>query len=200
MEEKISFELRREAFHICLGISIMLLIFLLKEKAIWLLFFALIGGIALSLLSLRFKLPIIHYMLLRFERPQYLHKFPGKGMLFFVAGCLLVLKLFSANLSIVFASIAILICGDSVSHLIGLGKRRIKRKIAKRGIGGTIAGIAAASAAAMFFVKPLYAFTAALIAMLVENVSLRVGLEEVDDNVTVPLVAGTVIFLLLKLL
>ncbi len=193
---KISFELRREAFHIFLGIIVMLLIFLFKENAMWLLFFALIIGITLSLLSLKFKLPIIHFMLLHFERPKYLHKFPGRGMLFFVAGCLLVLKLFSANLNIVLASIAILILGDSISHLVGL---KAKRKIAKRSIGGTISGIIAAFIGASFFVKPLFAFIAALVAMLSENISLRVGLQEVDDNVIIPLVAGTTIFLLLKI-
>lgn len=197
MKERISFELRREAFHIFLGLSIMAIIFLFKERAMWLLFFALIGGVALSLLSSKFKLPFISYMLLRFERPRYLRKFPGKGMLFFIAGCLLVLRLFSANLEIVFASIAILTFGDSVSHLVGISA---KTKIAKRDIVGTIAGIAVAFIAASFFVKPLLALAAALIAMLAENISLKVGLEEVDDNVTIPLVAGTVIFLLLKVL
>lgn len=197
MKEKVSFEVRRESFHIFFGVAIMLLIFLLRERAMWLLFFALIIGIALSLLSLKVKLPIIHYMLLRFEKPQYLNKFPGKGALFFVAGCLLVLKLFSANLEIVFASIAILTFGDSVSHLVGLGA---KKRIAKRDIAGTIAGIIAAFIAASFFVKPLLALTAALTAMVAENISVRVGLEEVDDNVIIPLIAGTVIFLLLKVL
>jgi len=198
MKEKIdtSFELRREAFHIFLGTVIMLLIFLFKENAVWLLFFALIIGMTLSLLSLKFKLPLLYFMLLHFERPRYLRKFPGKGMLFFVAGCLLVLKLFSHNLNIVFASIVILTLGDSISHLVGL---KVEKKIAKRSIGGTIAGILAAFIGASFFVKPLFAFIAAFIAMLSENVSLRVGLEEVDDNVIVPLVAGTTIFLLLKI-
>jgi len=198
MKEKIntSFELRREAFHIFLGTIIMLLVFLFKENAVWLLFFALIIGMTLSLLSLKFKLPLVHFMLLHFERPRYLRKFPGKGMLFFVAGCLLVLKLFSHNLNIVLASIVILTLGDSISHLVGL---KVEKKIAKRNIGGTIAGMLAAFIGASFFVKPLFAFIAAFIAMLSENISLRVGLEEVDDNVIVPLVAGTMIFLLLKI-
>lgn len=196
------FELERETLHIYLGILIMLLV-IFCNQTIWILFFALIIGIILSFLSLKFKLPFLNYMLQKFERPKYLHKFPGKGVLFFIAGCLIVIKLFGSKIAL--ASIVILTFGDSISHLVGLFKKErgkiknIKYNIEEglKDIRGTIVGAVIAGIIASFFVKPLYAFIASFIAMGAEFISLKLGEDNVDDNIIIPLVAGTILYLLI---
>jgi len=192
-----AFNLRRSIFHICLGLSIISLSLIFKTNFLWFLFGVIVLGIAVSLLSLKIKIPFIHRMLLIFEKPKYLEVFPGKGALFFMAGCLLVLKLFSPNIAL--ASIAILTFGDSISHLIGLSVGKIKHRwpfSELKNIEGTIVGAIAAFIAASFFVRPLFALIASVIAMLAEALTLQLGGDNVDDNLIVPIIAGTIIYLL----
>jgi len=191
-KHKMSFEIRRALAHIVLGVAILCIAYLFDE-AKWILFFALIFGLFLSLASLKFKIPVIHFFIEKFEKRQYLKTFPGKGILFFVAGCLIVLKLFS--LQIALASIAILTFGDSVSHLIGLIGRRQSFLDPTKNIEGTIAGILAATIFASFFIPLLYALIASVVAMLAETISFKLEGDNVDDNLIIPLVAGTILYL-----
>jgi len=187
-------EIRRALFHILLGIAIICLAYLVDE-ARWVLFIILVFGMLLSLLSLKFKLPIISWFLEKFEKPFYLKKFPGKGILFFTAGCLIVLKLFS--LKIALASIAILTFGDSISHLIGIIGKRKNFLDPTKNAEGTIAGILSATIFASFFVPLLYAFIASAVAMIAETISFKLEGDNVDDNLIIPLVAGTILYLLI---
>ncbi len=135
-------------------------------------------------------------MLEGFERKHYRKKFPFKGALFFLTGCLLTLKIFPLDIAL--ASIAILTFADSVSHVVGiLGGRRHPLNGSKN-LEGTIAGIIVGTIAASFFVSWIMAFIASAVSMLAEALSFKLQEEDVDDNVIIPLVAGTVIFLLKK--
>jgi dolichol kinase len=163
------------------------------------LFTILLLGIALSLLSLRFELPFIYFMLKKFEKPKYIKKFPGKGALFFVAGSLLVLKLFPYGIAL--ASIAITTFADPTASLSGLlfGRKNYRKPFNTfKKIEGTIIGIVAGFFAASFFVSYLRALIASTAALLTEALTLKLGGDDVDDNLIVPLVAATILYLVGK--
>ena len=192
--EKKKFEIRRKIFHIFLGtIIVLLLMFDIFNS--WSLFLIIIIGCILSLVSTQIKIPGIYWFIKKFEREDIIDRFPGKGILFFFIGCLLVLRLFDKNIAL--ASIMILALGDSVSSLIGqnFGKHFIN---STKTIEGVIVGVIAASWMASFFVSIPQAFFGSLVAMAVEAVELKIGESNVDDNIIIPIVAGTVMFLITK--
>ncbi|MFH1546364.1 MAG: hypothetical protein ABIE14_03235 [Patescibacteria group bacterium] len=183
-------EIRRQLLHIFLGLT---LVTLLNHGILdsWNLFWILILGIILSWLSLKFRIPIVAWFLDKFERKQVR---PGKGAITYFIGVILALQIFPPEIA--YAAILILAVGDGVSSLIGpFGKLRTKLSD-KKLLEGTIAGGAFGGAAAMVFVAPLEAFAAAFIAMIFEAMEIRFNQKLLNDNVTVPLVAGTVIVLL----
>lgn len=170
-------KLRRNIFHILLGSLILIISVNYYNEVRWVLFSVLVVGILLSLLSLRFKLPFIYFMLKKFEKPKYIKKFPGKGALFFVAGCLLVLKIFPQK-TIAFASIAILTFADPVASISGIifGKRSHRKPFnTLKKIEGTLVGIAMGFFVASFFVPYFEAIVAAIAAMLIEALTLKFG-------------------------
>jgi len=193
-----NFKLRRIIFHVCLGFVIMLLArydLVLTKR---LLLAAIIVGIIISMISLRVKIPFIYFMLKKFENSRYLKKFPGKSALFFIAGCLLSLKLFSPLIAM--ASIAILTFGDPFSYVVShFSKKRYKKpKNVFKNIYGTLAGTAVSFVVSSFFIYWIYALVASFIAMLVESFIINFGDDALDDNLLVPLVAGTIIYLLIR--
>ena len=193
------FEIGRSVIHILAGTLIILLSIKFRPFISWILLAALIVGILLSILSLKFKIPLIYQLLKTFEKPKYMKIFPGKGVLFFVAGCLLVLKIFSQQFNIAIAAIAILTFGDSISHIVGISIGKINHKSPFsefKKVEGTLFGILAAFIAASFFVKPVYALIASAIAMFAEALTLRLGGDNVDDNMVIPIIGGTIIYLL----
>lgn len=198
MKQNFKFEIRRQVAHILLGLGIIILVLFDRNLALWLLLVLVVIGICTSLLHLRFKFKLSSWFLRIFEREEYKKKFPFKGALFFLIGSLLVLKIFSLNIAL--ASIAILTFADSVSHITGkFGTKRHFLDVNKN-VEGTIFGIIAGTIAAAFFVSVIHAFLASAAAMIAEVLSLKLQEEEVDDNITIPLIAGTVIFLLQKLI
>ncbi len=188
------FEIRRQAFHICLGLTIVALLNYNIINSL-IIFIVLIAGIILSILSKKYKIPVIQQFLNIFERKETIDKFPGRGTIAFFIGCLLVLQLFEKNIAL--ASIMILTFGDSFSHLVGwhIGRRKNPLNCLKS-IEGNVAGAIAGFIGAMFFVSPLYAFVASFTAMAAETIEIKMQERIVDDNITVPLVAGTVMHLL----
>jgi len=179
----------------------LIIIFLLRCNAInsLTLFVVLIAGIITSILSKKYRIPLIYQFLKTFERKETIKSFPGRGTISFFIGCLLVLQLFEKNTAL--ASIMILTLGDSISHLVGwhIGRRKNPLNCLKS-VEGNIAGAIAGSLGAMFFVSPLHAVIASFTAMTAEAVEIKMQERIVDDNITVPLVAGTVLHLLSKYL
>ena len=92
-----NFELRRQIFHIFLGTSIVLLLFFEIFNA-KILFMLLLVCSLLSFMSKEAKIPGINWFLKKFEREEVLKKFPGRGAIFFIVGCLLVVKLFDRDI------------------------------------------------------------------------------------------------------
>lgn len=187
-------EIRREIFHILVGILFILIILFIPYGEI-LLFAVFILGIIASLLSTRIKLPILNRFLCNFER-ECNKNFPGKGVIYFFLGSLLTLRLFDLNTAL--ASIAILTFADPLSHFVGSNFGKIKLANERKNIEGTFAGVVSGTIFASFFVNPLLAFTASFSAMVFELLGIKFAEAEIDDNLLIPLVAGTTIFLILK--
>ena len=95
----------------------------------------------------------------------------------------------------------ILTFGDSVSHLFGWHMGRKKHPLnCLKSIEGNIAGAITGFIGAIFFISPLPALLASFGAMTAEAVELKMNNKIVDDNIIVPLVAGTIIFLIRRFL
>lgn len=186
-------ELRRQAFHICVGLA---LLFLTKYGILnpIRIFLILIFGIILSLLSKRYKIPVVYWFLEKFERKEELTKFPGRGVIYLFAGVLLSLKLFPPDIA--YASIIILSLGDSISHLVGTRIGKVKHPLSDvKLLEGTLVGTLFAFIGALFFVPLLEALLASIGAMTAEVVEFEMNKRVVDDNIIVPLVAGTIMLL-----
>lgn len=190
------FEFKRQLVHILLGLLVIFLALKDRNLTLWILLALILFGVLLSLLHLKFRFKTAEFLLKGFEREKYRERFPFKGALFFLTGCLLVLKIFSFDIAL--ASIAILTFSDSVSHIIGLYGRRSNPLNTAKNIEGAVSGFVAGTIAGAFFVPLLLALAASAASMFAEALSFKLQGEDVDDNVIIPLVAGTVIFLLQK--
>ena len=185
------FELRRQIFHVILGITITtLLAFDLIGP--WTLLTILSIGIILSYISLKIRIPLITKLLETFERPG---DHPGKGAICFFIGALLAIKLFPKDIAL--ASIMVLALGDSISHYIGKFHGKIKHPFDNRKrIEGHIAGVIFGFIGALIFVNPLSAIVASFFAMLAEAMEIEFNHRIINDNISIPLVAGVSIIIL----
>ena len=184
-------EIKRAIVHFLICLAIVLIS--MQTRIVWPLFYLLIFGLIVSVISKKCRIPLISWFLENFEKPQYLKTFPGKGVLFLVAGCLLVLKLFSNEVA--FAAIAIVAIGDPLSHLIA---GNFEGKLLKRkSLSGLLLSIILSSVAASYFVPFATVFAAAIVALTAEVLVIKLGEDPVDDNILIPLVAGTIIYLLI---
>lgn len=191
-------ELGRKIVHMLIGIAALLLL-INNIVTPLIIFIILIIGVLCSLLSLKFRIPILSFFLDNFERPEEKNKLPGRGIIFAVVGSLLALQLFERNIAL--ASITILVFADPISHLIGKLFGKTKSFLDKtKNIEGHIAGAIISSLFAMFFVHPALAFAGALSAMLFEAIIIEIQKIKLDDNLIIPLAAGTAMFLIVEFL
>lgn len=193
-------EVYRQVFHIIVGIVIVLLLYyeILSSLALFLL---IIVSIILSFLSKRIRLPVIGFFIEVMERDDDKRDFPGKGFIFFFVGTLLAVKLFPKNIAL--ASIMVLALGDSISHLVGQEIGRIKNifnRDGKKLLEGTLFGTLAGFFGALIFVPLPEAFLGSAAAMIAEVIKIDFNDHTLDDNMVVPLVAGTMMLLVKKYL
>lgn len=187
-------EVRRQLLHVLAGVILALLVFHGFIGLIGLLV-TLMAGLVVSAFAIEHDILFISWFLKNFDRSSDSH-FPGRGLIAMVAGALIVVTLFPVDIAA--ASLLILAFGDSFSHIVGraMGKRPHPlngKKLWEGSVAGTILGALAA-----WVVVPLWAaFFASAFAMLVEAVEFKVGGVFIDDNITVPLVAGIILILLL---
>ncbi len=187
-------EFRRQILHIIVGLVTVFLI-LNNILTTRLIFFLILFGGVLSFLCMFLKIPVLSTLLDFFQRKNEKKIFPGRGIIFFFVGVLLVLKLFDRDIAL--ASIMVLTFGDSISHLVGVYVGKIKHPLnCFKCIEGTIVGIFAGFFGALFFVPLLQAFFGSFVAMIIEAVEFKMSESPVDDNLLIPLVAGTVIYLI----
>ena len=186
-------ELGRRLFHLGIGILIVGLIYFDIINAKIMLVVVLIG-LALSLISLKVKIPIIYWFLSRLDRKEDMKKFPGKGAFFYSIGVFLVLLFFDKDIAM--ASVIILAIGDSIAPLIGR-YGSVKHPFSeKKFLEGTLGAGIIAFLGAMLFVAPIEAALASFAAMIAEGIDLRLGINHLDDNIIMPLAAGIVIWIL----
>jgi len=186
-------ELRRQIFHLVSGVVMALLVYagILNKISMGVLVLA---AAIISFVSRRVKIPGIYWFLSRFDRDPDLVKFPGKGALFYVVGAYIAVLIFASDIAA--ASIVILALGDSVSHIIGrFGS--IKHPFSDlKYFEGSIAGVIAAFIGSFIILQSaIQAGLASMIAMLTEGFNLELGGKKIDDNLLLPVVAGTVIWL-----
>ena len=188
-------ELGRQAIHLAMGIILALLVYLevLSPLA---LFLAIVVGFLASIITKRVRLPIFSFFLDHFERDAPKKSFPGKGMIFFFIGSLLVIQLFDKDIAL--AAIMVLALGDSFSHVWGAQFGQTKNIFngrSKKLLEGTIIGIIAGFLGALIFVPFSEALLGAAAAMVAEVIKIDFNDYTLDDNLIVPLVAGTVMLL-----
>ncbi len=189
-------EVGRQTLHALIGVSIVTLYYfnIVSPFAV---FLGIIVGLLSSFLSKRIHIPILSSFLNNFERDKEKSRFPGKGMIFFFIGVLLVMQLFEKDIAM--AAIMVLAFGDSVSHIFGVKFGQIRNIFngkSRKLLEGTLAGTLAGFLGAMIFVPIPEAFFGSAVAMIAEVVKIDFNDNTLDDNLTVPLVAGTVMLLM----
>lgn len=193
-------ELLRQILHLIIGVVVVILLYYDVLSALSL-FLLVIIGILASFISKRKSLPIFSFFLKHLEREEQQKTFPGRGLIFFFIGVLLVIQLFPRDIA--FASIMVLAFGDSISHIVGERFGQIKNIFngkSKKLFEGTIAGALVGFLAAAIFVPLGQAFLGSFAAMIAEVIEIDFNQKPVDDNVVVPLVAGTVMYLIVTYL
>lgn len=118
----------------------------------------------------------------RFERKDVQN--PFTGAMFFYLGCTFAFILFP--LPIASAACAMLSVGDSLSTLIG--KKFGRHMIGRKTLEGSLACFFGSLLVGMFFVNPFLSFFGAAASSLTEL------FPRVNDNLTIPIVSGLVMF------
>src|SRR3989344_8243503 len=185
-------EVVRKLMHIGLGIILGLLFYfdVLGKISLLILF----GFVTLMFfVYLFYKIPGLHQLMLIVERSRDMKRFPGIGAIYFVLGFVLSAWLFPKNIAV--ASMMVLGFGDAVTVLVG-AYGQIPFFNPLKNWEGVLAAAFASSVAASFFVPIGMAIIAATVSMLVEGFDVAVFGFKLNDNVTVPVVCGTVLVLL----
>lgn len=187
-------EFRRQSFHFLAGFLCVFThwIGLLRWRFILVI---LVLGLVLSWLAQRKRIPLVSTFLDLFERTEE-KKFPGKGAFFYLFAVMASIILFPVKIA--YASILILAVGDSMNHFFA-NVSQVKNQVPwnhRKTILGVILGIISGTFAAQFFVGLFPAFIATTITLLLESTRWNIQGFYIDDNITVPLVAGGMLLLL----
>jgi len=185
-------EYKRKIVHILGGLLIALIV-LDSPKSVSLLFisFILVFLSVLSLLSIQPKTRELADLILpHFDREHDRAVFPCKGAFKFFTGMIFPIVLFDARTAA--AGIIVLAVGDGLAGLVGhyAGKHKLyKRKT----IEGTLAFFSSSFFCLLLFseghIAPLWILAVSAIMALWEAVS------PVDDNISIPILASSLLFL-----
>lgn len=188
-------EYRRQTMHLLVGVSITLGMYFGILHTVFLGILIPISLVFIHLLKKR-KLSFLEKVLLVFERKHHFEKFPGRGSLCFLIGSFLASFLFTPGIAM--ASVIILAFGDSITNIAGgyFGKIPLPYNTHKN-IEGPAAGALIAAIAASIFVPFPVALIASIGAMFVETLPLRFNGWDIDDNITIPVVAGMIMTMFL---
>lgn len=189
-------EIRRKIFHLFVGAVFVALIFynIVTVQVAGALF---VISLFVSSIGRKRQIPWFYKMLMHVDRKKDMKNFPAKGAVFLALGIFLSLLLYDKDIAM--ASIIILAVGDSMGPLIGQ-YGNMKHPITERYVEGIVAGGILAFLAAMIFVSPLEAALGSAIAMLVEGLDIKFGKEALDDNISIPIVAGFVMWFVRNIL
>jgi len=194
MNEENLLELRRQLFHLFLGLTISFFIYFTKP----------IFGDAIAILPIsviffllffpefNVRIGIITHILDKFERPHDKQEFPFKGAIFYGIGIGFPIILLPLNIAC--AIIAILSVGDSMSTLIGKFYGKVRKGHKEKSLEGLFAFILFGFMGASIFVSWKFAILLALIGGIIEFLSFF------DDNLLVPIGLTAFYFIYLKVI
>ena len=185
-----SLEIRRQTFHICYGISIVILLYFEFINSYVLLAMFLVGLMLSFMARKKEDLPLISAFLKKFGRKEELATLPGKGMIFYTLGSFIAVAFFPKNIAL--ASIMILALGDATSRLVGPYGYLKHPFHSDKFIEGIIAGAIAAFLGALFFVPLSQALFASVISMFIESLDIKVRGFKIDDNLMIPIASAVV--------
>lgn len=178
-------ELKRNIVHLAFGVIVSIYVLLFSEYAIMATGLLLVAGFIISKLSQRYDIFVFSYFLSEMERNS--SRMPGQGVLSFLVGTLFALLFFPPL--IVFYSILILAFMDSFNVIVGMAFGR-ERWYKKKTYEGTFAGFIAAFIPMLFLTDAKIAFSACVMATMVELFS------PIDDNMVIPPVVSAFIYFL----
>lgn len=181
-------ELKRQIFHIVLGIVTLsvLLLFGRGFMVAAVFFTIIIGSLLINARLLGKKIILVEWFEKNFERPDVM--FPGWGSACYAAGALIALT-FLSDIGSIAAIIFILGIGDGIATVIGK-KGRVKLPYNKnKTLEGTIAFFFA-SLPAYYFVGPLV-IPLAIAGALVESIDFKI-----DDNLMIPIVCTALVLVM----
>ncbi len=190
-KKRIVLELKRQTFHILLGLFFIFLFLVLGNFVftVFLAFVLLVYFLSLSYLDKLYKVYPLSFFLKNFEREDV--QVVGKGAFAYVAGVFIVsLVIFAFDLPMFFFLFALtpLIFGDMFSTIFGIyfGKIYLRKGIT---LVGTTAGFIATFLFALFFVFLFFKQSSFfLIARtLVFSLCYLVELFPLEDNITLPI-------------
>ncbi len=186
MEADLQKELIRKSMHLFIGSAFAALIYFGFLSALSLsIFFIISLSLMFFIHKTKKRIPLITDILDVVSRDK---EFPGYGALTLIFGILLSMVLFSKDIAV--ASILILSIGDAVSPIIGMHFGKTKTKLSKtKLLEGVIAGTLLSFIVVIPLVGYTLAFFGATISMLLEFWDET---SFIDDNLLIPLVAGTV--------
>ena len=189
-------ELLRKSTHIS-GLIIPI-IYHFMDKNVMLLIVGVIAGIAIVVELLKWLYPPFSELFFRFFKPvlrSHERKGAITGATYFIVSTLLCVIFFEKHLAII--CIFFMVLGDTAAALVGKKWGRTKL-IGKKSLEGSMACFTICAICAMislFWLNPIVGLVGALVATLAELLPLRI-----DDNLTVPLISGTVMHFMLKFL
>ena len=188
-------EITRKILHIVFGILLLALTILLDQGIyIRILFILFLLAILLTVLHLKYSIRPIAWISKENEK-----RFPLKGLIFFIVGAGLASIIFERDIAL--ASITILTFGDSICSIASsiLEKRKIRYNGNFKHILGSFCGMVFAFLFALIFIDPISALVGSFFGLAAEAVAIKLGESDADDNIIVPLAAGTVMYLLTRL-
>ncbi len=187
-----SVEIKRKVYHMLLGVILIVLIMFEVIGKLHILIL-LIASIIAIFLSKKYNIPVVNWIIRNCERNKNIKKFPGKGQIFYLTGVLFVVALFPKDIAM--ASIIILAFADPVSYLVGTTFGKNPHPFTKKKfIEGMIAGVITGFLGALIFVPWTEALAASFFAMIAEGIEMKIGLEDVDDNISMPVMASMTIW------
>lgn len=182
-------EIKRKVWHILVGCLI--IVGLYREWLDYkLLVFITIGFLILMLIYRKIKLPIVSLFVDNFERDST--KFAGIGAINYLFGVTISVILFPKEVAM--GAIAILAFGDGVAPVIGWFGN-IPYFGSKKNWEGIFGAIILSVIATIPFVDWRLGIPAAVITMMIEGLDIYVGKRKFDDNLLIPIFAGTIMVL-----
>ncbi len=182
-------EIRRQFLHYFFGCLVILLVGTVGVVPyIFINIGVLAIGFSLSLMIKRKAKTFLVHDIVKLVGRQEEAFLPGKGALSFFAGTLAISFLFYNNLLIVLGALVVLVFGDSIATVAGkkFGSICLPNR---RSAEGTVAGILV-SAFYLWMLFPLE------IALLASTGGMLAELLEFEDNLTIPLGTGIVLWFL----